>query len=178
MCTAKQPCPQAPFLLIPWSEGKRVGEDHGNKAVHQRWIFEQKLPKLAWENSQHFAMPPLAFFSWKFASTNQKKKNLRHHWTQEGNAFHHLKVAQEHHQEKIRVFNIIFMNVQCSDSCSSFGVPAICCYFITRRTSTVFRKLTFDSSNVPTIWKEKKNVLCLRWKITASVTSCYLQINM
>ena len=60
---------------------------------------------------------------------------------------------------KIRVCNIIFMNVQCSDSCSSFGVPAICCYFITRRTSTVFRKLTLDSSNAPTIWKEKKRPL-------------------
>ena len=105
----------------------------------------------------------------------RKRERKRHHWTQEWDAFDHLKVSQEHHQEKIRVFNIIFMNVQCSDSCSSFGVPAKC------RTSTVFRKLTFDSSNVPTIWKEKKNVLCLRWKITASVTeknSCYLQINM
>ena len=102
-------------------------------------------------------------------------KRKRHHWTQEGDAFDHLKVAQEHHQEKIRVFNIIFMNVQCRDSCSSFGVPA------KYRTSTVFRQLTFDSSNVPAIWKEKKNVLCLRWKITASVTkkdSCYLQIDM
>ena len=88
-----------------------------------------------------------------------ERKRKRHYWTQEGDAFDHLKVAQEHHQEKIRVCNIIFMNVQCSDSCSSFGVPAICCYFITRRTSTVFRKLTLDSSNAPTIWKEKKRPL-------------------
>ena len=80
-----------------------------------------------------------------------ERKRKRHHSTQEGDAFDHLKVAQQHRQEKIRVFNIIFMNVQCSDSCSSFGVPAICCYFITRTTSTVFRKLTLDSSNAPTI---------------------------
>ena len=106
----------------------------------------------------------------KFLNYFEKRKRKRHHWTQEWDAFDHLKVAQEHHQEKIRVFNIIFMNVQCSDSCPSFGVPAICCYFITCRTSTVFRQLTFDSSNVPAIWKEKKNVLCLRWKITVSVT--------
>jgi len=53
-----------------------------------------------------------------------------------GAYFRNFMVAQEHHQEKIRVFNTIFMNVQCSDSCSSFGVPAICCYFITRRTSS------------------------------------------
>ena len=26
--------------------------------------------------------------------------------------------------------------------------------------------------------EKKKKGLCLRWKITASVTSCYLQINM
>ena len=35
--------------------------------------FQQKLPKLAWENSQHLARPQLALFSWKFASTNQKQ---------------------------------------------------------------------------------------------------------
>ena len=117
----------------------------------------------------------------KFLNYFGKRKRHLWSWTQEGDAFDHLKVAQEHHQEKIRVFDIIFMNVQCSDSCSSFGLPATCCHFITRRTSTVFKKLTFDSSNVPAIWKEKKNVLCFRWEITASVTkkdSCYLQINM